>query len=103
LPDGTIGPEIAGTTLEFIKEDRSITFTATSSGQGRYSITLPEARYYYRATHPAYEDDTSAPGFSVATGAQKTTNFFLRAPQITTAIVIRHGEKQPIRPPRPSR
>jgi len=94
LPDGGIGPMLAGAALEFIKEDHSSTFTATSDTQGRYSIKLPEARYYLRATHAAYEDYTSAPGFLVATGAHQTCNFFLRAPQITTVIVIRHGEKQ---------
>lgn len=93
-PDGGIGPEIAGAVLEFITEDRTNTFTTTSNGQGRYSITLPDGRYYLRATHAAYEDDTSAPGFLVANGGNHTANFFLRPPRITTVIVIRHGEKQ---------
>lgn len=93
LPDGSIGRAVAGATLEFIKEDRTTTSTARSSGQGRYSIILPPGRYYVRATHAAYEDYTSAPEFMVATGPSHTTNFFLRPPQITTVIVMRHGEK----------
>lgn len=94
LANGGIGPALAGATLQFTKEDHSSSFTATSDAQGHYSLSLPEARYYTRASHPDYQDYTSAPGFSVMTGGTHTTNFFLRYPRITTVIVVRHGEKQ---------
>lgn len=93
LSDGSIGPKITGVALTFRKEDGSATHTATSDAGGRYSISLPSARYYLKATHASFEDHTSAPGFLVATGASQTCNFFLRPPTITTAFVVRHGEK----------
>ena len=93
LADGGIGSKISGVKLTFLKEDRSSTHTATSDAAGRYSVTLPAARYYLQATHADFEDYSSAPGFLVATGVTQTCNFFLRAPRITTVFVVRHGEK----------
>ncbi len=89
------GPSIANVSLSFIKEDGSAAFGATSSASGRYSISLSPGRYTMLASHPDHEDYNSAPGFAVVNrNTHGTANFFLRDPQLTTVLIVRHGEKQ---------
>lgn len=94
-PGGGIGAPIAGVELTFIREDGTLVRTATTAPDGRYSVSLPAARYYVRATHRQFEDDFSAPGFSVVSAnTQGTMNVFLREPRVTTIFIVRHAEKQ---------
>lgn len=94
LPNNAIGPVIPGATLEFIREDGSAVFTTQSDTAGHYSINLNTGRYYWRVTHQNHSDDTSAPGFAVVNSGNKgIANIFLRAPDVTTVIVVRHAEK----------
>ena len=90
------GAPIAGVSLTFIRENSAASFSATTDAAGKYSVTLPAARYYWIATHAAFEDNSSAPGFGVVNAgpALQTLNFFLRPPAVTTVIVVRHAEKQ---------
>jgi len=88
------GPNIANASLSFVKEDGSAAFGATSSASGRYSISLPPGRYYMLGSHINHEDYNSAPGFAVVNAnTMGVANFFLREPQITTVLIVRHGEK----------
>lgn len=90
-----VGAPIGNVSLSFVKEDGSASFGATSSASGRYSISLAPGRYYTLATHPGYEDHNSAPGFAVVTDhTMGVANFFLRPPQLTSVLIVRHGEKQ---------
>ena len=94
-PHGGIGPAIANVRLFFVKENSTAAIKAISDANGRYSVKLNPGRYYVLATHRDYEDYTSAPGFCVVSGgARQTANFFLREPQITTVLIVRHAEKQ---------
>lgn len=93
--DGGIGPTIPNIALSFVKEDGSAAFSTTSDTSGHYSISLSTGRYYVLASHVDYEDYTSAPGFSVVSGnTKRTANYFLREPQVTTVLIVRHAEKQ---------
>jgi 2,3-bisphosphoglycerate-dependent phosphoglycerate mutase len=93
--NGGIGSTIANVRLFFVKEDGTSAIKAISDANGHYSVKLNPGRYYVLATHRDYEDYTSAPGFSVVSGnAQRTANFFLRKPVITTVLIVRHAEKQ---------
>jgi phosphohistidine phosphatase SixA len=95
LADGAIGPPIPGVELTFVREDGASVRRTTTDAGGRYQVELPAARYYLRAAHPDFEDDWSAPGLGVVTGGSPGTyNVFLRPPQVTTVLVVRHGEKQ---------
>jgi phosphohistidine phosphatase SixA len=95
LPDGEIGKAIAKVQLTFISDDGSQVHTASTDSTGSYSITLPAARYYVRAAHRDFQDDWSAPGFRVVSDtATRTMNVFLREPQATTVLIVRHAEKQ---------
>lgn len=69
-PDGSIGPTIPGVKITFVNRDGSVTKTVTTTGSGRYRITLPPSRYVVTATHPDYEDfsSASAPDSFVLTG-----------------------------------
>lgn len=89
------GPAVANVSLSFIKEDGSASFGATTSASGRYSISLAPGRYTMLASHPDHEDYNSAPGFAVVNrNTHGTANFFLRDPQVTTVLIVRHAEKQ---------
>jgi hypothetical protein len=89
------GPTIANVSLSFVKEDGSASFGTTSNASGRYSIALSPGRYYLLAQHTGHEDYNSAPGFGVVNAdTMGVANFFLRPPQVTTVIIVRHGEKQ---------
>lgn len=89
------GPGIANVSLSFVKEDGSASLAATTSASGRYSISLSPGRYTMLATHVDHEDYNSAPGFAVVShNSVGTANFFLREPQVTTVLIVRHGEKQ---------
>ena len=93
--DGSIGPLIPGVALSFVREDGSAISDTTSDANGRYLITLSPGRYYMLATHADYADYNSAPGFLVVSAdTGQIANFFLRAPQITTVLLVRHAEKQ---------
>lgn len=95
LTSGGIGNPIGSVQLTFVREDGLQVRTASTAASGRYSIDLPAARYYVRATHPQFEDDSSAPGLSVVSGTgHRTMNVFLHEPQTTVALIVRHGEKQ---------
>lgn len=95
LPDGGIGSPVANVQLTFVSEDGARVAAASTDSDGRYTIGLPAARYYVRAAHRDFEDYASAPGFSVVSGnAPRTLNVFLREPQVTTVLVVRHAEKQ---------
>jgi broad specificity phosphatase PhoE len=88
------GAPVANVALSFVREDGSASFGATTSASGRYSISLAPGRYYLLATHPDHEDYNSAPGFSVVSrNSMGTANVFLREPQVTTVMIVRHGEK----------
>ena len=50
---GTLAP-IKGASVTFVKEDKSKSWTATTSDSGRYRRELPEGRYTYIATHSNY-------------------------------------------------
>lgn len=93
LPDGAIGSTIAGVELTFISEDGTRVARTTTDGGGRYSIVLPATRYYARATHLDFEDYWSGPGLNVVGSGMGTMNVFLREPQVTTVLLVRHGEK----------
>jgi broad specificity phosphatase PhoE len=94
LPGGDIGAPIPAVSLSFVKEDSSASFSTTTDANGRYAINLEPGRYYWLATHGEFEDDSSAPGFVVVSANQGgTANFFLREPQITTVLIVRHAEK----------
>ncbi len=89
------GAPIANVALSFVREDGSASFGATTSASGRYSISLAPGRYYLLASHPDHEDYNSAPGFNVVShNTMGTANVFLREPQVTTVMIVRHGEKQ---------
>lgn len=88
------GAPIANVALSFVREDGSASFGATTSATGRYRISLAPGRYYLLATHPDHEDYNSAPGFNVVSrNTMGTANVFLREPQVTTVLIVRHGEK----------
>jgi len=88
------GAPVANVALSFVREDGSASFGATTSASGRYSIALAPGRYTLLATHPDHEDYNSAPGFSVVRrNTMGTANVFLREPQVTTVMIVRHGEK----------
>ena len=90
-----VGPAIANVALTFVKEDGSASFGTTTNASGRYRISLAAGRYYALASHPGYEDYSSAPGFFVVNpNTMGVGNFFLRPPQVTTVLIVRHGEKQ---------
>lgn len=52
--DATTGTPIKGASVTFVKEDKSKSWTATTSDSGRYRRELPEGRYTYIATHSNY-------------------------------------------------
>lgn len=93
LANGGIGETLAGARLTFMREDGSASHDVTTNNEGAYSITLPQARYYLRTTHPDYSDYTTAPGFIVVPAEDQICNCFLLEPRVTTAIIVRHAEK----------
>lgn len=58
--DSATGAPIKGASVTFVKEDRSKSWTATTSESGRYRRELPEGRYNYIATHSGYIMQSSA-------------------------------------------
>jgi len=94
LANGGIGATISGTELRFTRENGSVSVTATTDSTGRYQVTLNPARYYVFASHPDYQDYSSAPGFAVVDSTVGTMNVFLREPAATTVLLVRHAEKQ---------
>jgi len=58
--DAATGAPIKGASVTFVKEDRSKSWTATTSDSGRYRRALPEGRYSYIATHSDYIMQSSA-------------------------------------------
>ncbi|OPY55186.1 MAG: hypothetical protein A4E49_00487 [Methanosaeta sp. PtaU1.Bin112] len=52
--DAATGAPIKGASVTFVKEDRSKSWTASTSESGRYRQELPEGRYSYIATHCDY-------------------------------------------------
>jgi 2,3-bisphosphoglycerate-dependent phosphoglycerate mutase len=93
--DGGIGPVVPQVALSFIREDGGTGTTAQSDAAGRYTVSLQPGRYYVLATHPQREDYASAPGFAVVPANRRgTLNVFLREPQVTTVLIVRHAEKQ---------
>jgi broad specificity phosphatase PhoE len=94
LPGGGIGAPIPAVSLSFVKEDSSASFSTTTDANGQYAINLDPGRYYWLATHGEFEDASSAPGVVVVSANQHgTANVFLREPQITTVLIVRHAEK----------
>lgn len=91
--DGSIGPTLADVAISFVKEDRSEVRTATTDVNGGYAVDLSDGRWVVLATHPDYADHSSSPGFVVVSGSTTTFNVFLRHPQATTVLVVRHAEK----------
>jgi phage replication-related protein YjqB (UPF0714/DUF867 family) len=77
--DGSIGQNIAGVKITFTAENGTRVKSVTSTGaSGFYSIELPPQRYVVTATHPDYDDYSTAPGFFVVTGKGfQTGNIFL--------------------------
>jgi Histidine phosphatase superfamily (branch 1) len=93
-PNGDIGPTIPGVEIRFLSEDGSTNTLATTDGAGSYRVSLGRGRYWVIATHPAYEDYSSAPGFFVVTGrGYQTGNIFLMKPRLTTVLLVRHAER----------
>jgi len=98
-PDGGIGQTITGVKITFLKEDGSVVKSVITDNTGFYRICLHKGRYVVTATHPAYEDYSSIPGFFVVIGGgYQTGNFFLREPRVTTVLLVRHAEKGPTHP-----
>ena len=52
--DAATRAPIKGASVTFVKEDKSKSWTATTSDSGRYRRELPEGRYTYIATHSNY-------------------------------------------------
>ena len=52
--DTATGTPIKGASVTFVKEDKSKSWTATTSDSGRYRRDLPEGRYTYIVTHSNY-------------------------------------------------
>lgn len=52
--DAATGAPIKGASVTFVKEDKSKSWTATTSDSGRFRRELPEGRYTYIATHSGY-------------------------------------------------
>jgi hypothetical protein len=78
LAGGGIGPVIPGANIRFVSEDGTVTRTVVSGSGGEYKIALDKARYVVTATHPSYDDYSSAPGFFVVTGSgYDTGNIFM--------------------------
>ncbi len=78
-PDGSIGPKIPGVKITFVSEDNTITKTVITDGSGFYRIDLCTMRYVVSATHPDFQDYSTAPGFFVVTGSgYQTGNIFLK-------------------------
>lgn len=77
--DGSIGQNIAGVKITFTPENGTRVKSVTSTdAKGFYSIELPPQRYVVTATHPDYDDYSTAPGFFVVTGKGfQTGNIFL--------------------------
>jgi hypothetical protein len=79
LPDGSVGPVIAGAAITFVSEDGSFSETVVSDSGGSYKITLDPERYVVTVTHPSYHDTTFTPGFFVCTGkGYQTANIFMK-------------------------
>ena len=93
---GGIGAPIANVQIRFLPERGGPAVTARTDARGSYRVDLARGRYWAFASHPAYEDYSSVPGFFVVTGSgHQTGNFFLREPGATTVLVLRHAEKGP--------
>ena len=91
--DGSTGGRVSGAQLRFVLETGGTVRTATTDANGSYSLAIAQGRYYASASHPDFEDYTSAPGFFLPANPRGIANFFLRAPAVTTVIIVRHAEK----------
>lgn len=90
LPDGSIGPAIPGATITFQKEDKSVKKTVQAEKDGRYQVDT-KGRYIVTATHPSYDNFSSAPGFYVVTGSRyQIGNVFMVRQSFTTILLTRH-------------
>jgi hypothetical protein len=58
--DVATGAPIKGASVTLVKEDKSKSWTATTSDSGRYRRELPEGRYTYIATHCDYVMQSSS-------------------------------------------
>jgi len=94
LPDGSIGAPLSGAELVFLPEDHSPRRCVSTASDGAYALQLPSGRYYVRVTHADWADFCTTPSYLIVSGANQTRNFTLQAARVTTAIVIRHAEKQ---------
>ncbi|MCK9564910.1 MAG: carboxypeptidase regulatory-like domain-containing protein [Methanothrix sp.] len=63
--DAATGGPIKGASVTFVKEDKSKSWTATTSDNGRYRRDLPEGRYTYIATHSNYIMQSSSSSVEV--------------------------------------
>jgi broad specificity phosphatase PhoE len=94
-PGAAIGAALPDLALSFVKEDGSAKVDTRSDAAGRYRVNLAPGRWTALAMHAQREDTHSAPGFFVVrANAFGTGNFFLREPQMTTVLIVRHAEKQ---------
>lgn len=92
--DGGIGAAISGAHITFAHTNGRITRSVTADSRGCYRVQLMRGAYRVTATHPDYEDYSSAPGFFVVTGTgYQTGNIFLKLSMATTVLLIRHAEK----------
>jgi hypothetical protein len=63
--DTATGTPIKGASVTFVKEDKSKSWTATTSNSGRYRRDLPEGRYTYIVTHSNYIMQSSSSSVEV--------------------------------------
>jgi hypothetical protein len=71
--------KIQGVKITFVSEDGSVIEEVTTDNRGSYRISLSKGRYVATATHPGYEDYSTAPGFLVAAGeGYQTFNIFMK-------------------------
>lgn len=93
-PTGAIGSTIPGVKITFIRENGDRGGSITTDSAGAYRISLCPGRYWVTATHQAFEDYSSVPGFFVVNGsAYSTGNVFLRQPRVTTILLLRHADR----------
>jgi len=99
------GTGVAGATLNFVSEDRTVTRTTSSQANGGYLIDLPKlGRYAVTISHPDYHDYSSSPGFIIlSTGGYHTADFKIRPksapPPLSTYVtgkVLASRTNQPV-------
>jgi hypothetical protein len=76
--DERSGVKIPRVRITFVSEDGSVIEEVTTDNCGSYRTSLSEGRYVATATHPDYEDYSTAPGFLVAVGeGSQACNIYL--------------------------